>query len=103
MPIMTLVVCQVFPAAACHPPPHDRRALEWYARWARRAHTVSKIGSTREHLIETYSKRARHYDITSQLYYPQRAHRRRAVQGLRLRPGDTVVEIACGTGLNFPL
>ena len=64
---------------------------------------MSKIDSTREHLIETYRKSARHYDLTSQLYYPQRAHRRRAVQALRLRPGDSVVEIACGTGLNFPL
>jgi demethylmenaquinone methyltransferase/2-methoxy-6-polyprenyl-1,4-benzoquinol methylase len=59
--------------------------------------------SKRGHLIETYRKRARRYDITSQLYFLQWAHRRRAVQGLRLRPGDTVVEIACGTGLNFPL
>jgi demethylmenaquinone methyltransferase/2-methoxy-6-polyprenyl-1,4-benzoquinol methylase len=56
-----------------------------------------------EHLIETYRRRARHYDITSQLYQPQWAHRRRAVRALRLRPGDSVVEIACGTGLNFPL
>jgi ubiquinone/menaquinone biosynthesis C-methylase UbiE len=64
---------------------------------------VSEIDSTREHLIETYRRRARRYDITSQLYYPQRAHRRRAIEALRLRPGDTVVEIACGTGLNFPL
>ena len=64
---------------------------------------MSQIGSTREHLIETYRKSARHYDRTSRLYYPQRVHRRRAVQALRLRPGDSVVEIACGTGLNFPL
>jgi demethylmenaquinone methyltransferase/2-methoxy-6-polyprenyl-1,4-benzoquinol methylase len=67
---------------------------------------MGQIDSTRERLIETYRKRARHYDITSQLFYPlgpQRAHRRRAVQALRLRPGDSVVEIACGTGLNFPL
>jgi demethylmenaquinone methyltransferase/2-methoxy-6-polyprenyl-1,4-benzoquinol methylase len=63
---------------------------------------MSKIDSTREHLIETYRKRAQRYDITSQLYYPQRTHRRRAIQALRLRPGDSVVEIACGTGLNFP-
>ena len=64
---------------------------------------MSQIDSTREHLIETYRKSARHYDLTSRLYYPQRAHRRRAIQALRLRPGDSVVEIACGTGLNFPL
>jgi len=68
---------------------------------------VSQIDRTREHLIETYRKKAKHYDITSRLYpapgYPQRAQRRRAVQALGLRAGDTVVDIACGTGLNFPL
>jgi ubiquinone/menaquinone biosynthesis C-methylase UbiE len=63
---------------------------------------MRNIDSTREHVIETYRKRAWHYDITTQLYHRQRAHRRRAVQALQLRPGDTVVEIACGTGLNFP-
>ena len=59
--------------------------------------------SERARVIQTYRKRARHYDVTSQLYQPQWAHRRMAVHALRLRPGDTVVEIACGTGLNFPL
>jgi ubiquinone/menaquinone biosynthesis C-methylase UbiE len=62
---------------------------------------------TREHLIETYRKKAKHYDVTSRLYpmpgYPQRAQRLRAVQALNLRPGDSVVDIACGTGLNFRL
>jgi ubiquinone/menaquinone biosynthesis C-methylase UbiE len=62
---------------------------------------------THEHLIETYRKKAKHYDKTSWLYpapgYPQRSQRRRTVQALRLRPGDTVVDIACGTGLNFAL
>jgi len=72
-------------------------------------HTVSQVGSARErqHLIETYRKKAKHYDITSRFYpapgYPQRAQRLRAVQALGLRPGDRVVDIACGTGLNFPL
>jgi ubiquinone/menaquinone biosynthesis C-methylase UbiE len=35
--------------------------------------------------------------------YPHRAQRLRAVQALGLHPGDSVVDIACGTGLNFPL
>ena len=69
--------------------------------------TVSQTDGTREHLIETYRKKARHYDLTSRLYpapgYPQRTQRLRAVQALGLRPGDTVIDMACGTGLNFPL
>jgi ubiquinone/menaquinone biosynthesis C-methylase UbiE len=69
--------------------------------------TTGQIDSTREHLIETYRKKAKRYDITSQLYpvpgYPHRAHRLKAVQALGLRPGDCVVDVACGTGLNFPL
>ena len=68
---------------------------------------MSHIDSTREHLIETYRKKARHYDLTTRLYpapgYPQRAQRLRAVQALRLGPGGSVVDVACGTGLNFPL
>jgi ubiquinone/menaquinone biosynthesis C-methylase UbiE len=64
---------------------------------------MSQAASTRGALIETYRKSARHYDITTQLYFYQQAHRRRAVKALGLRPGDTVVEIACGTGLNFTL
>src|SRR4051812_3999218 len=70
-------------------------------------HLVSDIDPTREHLIETYRKKAKHYDITSRFSpvpgYPERAQRLRAVQALRLRPGDSVVDVACGTGRNFPL
>ena len=60
---------------------------------------------TRAPLVEKYRRSARRYDVTSRLNFalgPQRAHRRQAVQALRLRPGDTVVEVGCGTGLNFP-
>jgi ubiquinone/menaquinone biosynthesis C-methylase UbiE len=69
--------------------------------------TVSELDSTREHLIATYRKKAKHYDLTSRLYpapgYPQRGQRLRAVRALGLQPGDTVIDMACGTGLNFPL
>jgi ubiquinone/menaquinone biosynthesis C-methylase UbiE len=68
---------------------------------------VSQIDSTRAHLLQTYRKKAKHYDVTSRFYpvpgYPQRAQRLRAVEALGLSPGDSVVEIACGTGLNFSL
>ncbi|HLY48230.1 MAG TPA: methyltransferase domain-containing protein [Solirubrobacteraceae bacterium] len=69
--------------------------------------TLREIDPARERLIETYRKKAKHYDITSRLYpapgYPQRAQRLRAVQALGLRPGDRVIDMACGTGLNFRL
>ena len=68
---------------------------------------MNQTDRTREHLIETYRKKAKHYDTTSRLYpapgYPQRAQRLRTVQALALRPGDTVIDMACGTGLNFAL
>ena len=68
---------------------------------------MSQIMSTHEHLIETYRRNAKHYDVTSRFYpvpgYPQRTQRLHAVRALGLCPGDTVVDIACGTGLNFSL
>ncbi len=68
---------------------------------------MSQTERTREHLIEVYRKKAKHYDISCRLYpapgYPQRSQRLRAVQALGLRAGDSVIDIACGTGLNFPL
>jgi demethylmenaquinone methyltransferase/2-methoxy-6-polyprenyl-1,4-benzoquinol methylase len=68
---------------------------------------VSQVDRTRERLIATYRKKARHYDLTSRFYpapgYPQRSQRLRTVQALSLRPGATVIDIACGTGLNFPI
>jgi len=68
---------------------------------------VTQIDDTRERLIETYRKKAKHYDVSSRLYpmpgYPHRAQRLRAIGALGLRAGDSVIDIACGTGLNFPL
>jgi demethylmenaquinone methyltransferase/2-methoxy-6-polyprenyl-1,4-benzoquinol methylase len=69
--------------------------------------TDGVVDGDRKRLIETYRKKAKHYDIVSRLYpvpgYPQLSQRRKAVGALGLRPGDTVVDMACGTGLNFLL
>jgi demethylmenaquinone methyltransferase/2-methoxy-6-polyprenyl-1,4-benzoquinol methylase len=68
---------------------------------------MSPVDHTREHLIEVYRKKAKRYDVMSRLYpapgYPQRGQRRQAVQALDIGRGDTVVDMACGTGLNFSL
>jgi ubiquinone/menaquinone biosynthesis C-methylase UbiE len=68
---------------------------------------MSGLDTTQERLVEIYRKKAKHYEIVSRLYpvpgYPLWAQRRRALQALRLRPGATVVDLACGTGQNFGL
>lgn len=54
-----------------------------------------------------YRKRARQYDAAVHAFPLIGARvgrwRRIAVDALALRPGDTIVEIGCGTGMNFPL
>ena len=58
-------------------------------------------------LISLYRKRAKRYDRSSLLLYlagfRHRAYRARAIQSLALHDGDTVVDLGCGTGLNFSL
>ncbi len=58
-------------------------------------------------IAQVYDKRAKRYDLTAHLYYLIGvrifAYRKMAVRSLDLKRGDTVVEIGCGTGLNFPL
>ncbi|MDE3056792.1 MAG: class I SAM-dependent methyltransferase [Bacteroidota bacterium] len=54
---------------------------------------------------QVYCRRAKNYNFTANLYYAigfrEFAYRRKAVRALNLREGNTVVEISCGTGLNF--
>ncbi|MBN9630122.1 MAG: methyltransferase domain-containing protein [Actinobacteria bacterium] len=68
---------------------------------------MTEADRTRERLVETYRRKAAHYDVTSRLApvpgYPQHGQRLLAVRALRLRAGATVVDLACGTGLNFAL
>lgn len=60
-----------------------------------------------EEVLRVYRRRARWYDVTSRLYwligYRVDRYRRQGVEALRLAPGDTVVEIGCGTGHNLLL
>ena len=58
-------------------------------------------------LISVYRKRAKRYDRSSLLLYiagfRHWAYRKRAIRSLALGDGDTVVDVGCGTGLNFSL
>lgn len=64
------------------------------------------MGLSRPEIAALYRRRARRYDLTANLYYllgfREYAYRRRAIEALSLGPGDTVVELGCGTGLNLP-
>jgi ubiquinone/menaquinone biosynthesis C-methylase UbiE len=53
---------------------------------------------------QQYSKQAATYDLTMpfwKLWGLSDTWRKRAVGALNLRPGSTVLELGCGTGLNF--
>lgn len=61
---------------------------------------------TEQALIGLYRKRATNYNSTSHVYslfgFRLGSYRERAVAALALHKGDTVVDIGCGTGANFP-
>lgn len=58
-------------------------------------------------LRKLYTKRARQYDallgLTRVVGADIQRYRRFSIDALELRPGDTVVDLGCGTGLNFPM
>jgi ubiquinone/menaquinone biosynthesis C-methylase UbiE len=57
-------------------------------------------GPDRQRALEQYRRRARGYDRLAPV---TRRLRERAVDQLLLRPGQTVIDVACGTGLTFAL
>lgn len=62
---------------------------------------------TLSELQQIYTRRAHWYDVSANLYrligFREQHYRQMAVQNLELKQGDCVVELGCGTGLNFPL
>ncbi len=63
-------------------------------------------GRKRE-IVKRYQQIAPTYDLLINLYYligfRGRAYREKAIKKLSLTKGSTVVEVGCGTGINFPL
>ena len=62
---------------------------------------------TKREITDVYRKRAKNYNFTVQLYhllgFQIGSYREHAIESLQLKAGDTVVDIGCGTGANFPL
>jgi demethylmenaquinone methyltransferase/2-methoxy-6-polyprenyl-1,4-benzoquinol methylase len=63
--------------------------------------------TARDQVEEVYRGLARHYDLAARLFnvlgFGYDRLRVDAVEALALKLGDTVVDIGCGTGVNFPL
>lgn len=63
--------------------------------------------TTREEIRRVYERCAWIYEFSVHCCYlvgfPIGRYRRLAVEALSAQPGDTIVEIGCGTGMNFPL
>lgn len=71
---------------------------------------MANESNDRHEIIDAYRQRAPSYDLAVRLFnifawfgFNISGWREQAVSKLGLKRGDTVVDIGCGTGLNFPL
>lgn len=73
-----------------------------------RRHTIgASLTISKQEIQAIYQRQAKRFDAALQLYrligLRLEAYRLRAVELLHLKRGDCVVDLACGTGLSFPL
>jgi ubiquinone/menaquinone biosynthesis C-methylase UbiE len=54
-------------------------------------------------VVRRYDRIARFYGGLAPIFLIRPKFRRKAVARLQLKPGDAVLEVGCGTGLNLPL
>ena len=71
-------------------------------------HTIgASLTISKQEIQAIYQRQAKRYNAALQLYrligLRLEAYRLRAVELLRLKRGECVVDLACGTGLSFPL
>ena len=62
---------------------------------------------TKKEVADVCRKRAKRYNLTVQVYhllgFRIGSYREQAIEALHLKAGDTVFDIGCGTGANFPM
>lgn len=65
------------------------------------------MSNPRQEILDFFRDQASRYDLGVRAYrlmgIDEGRYRRDSVAALALHPGDTVIDLACGTGLNFPL
>jgi ubiquinone/menaquinone biosynthesis C-methylase UbiE len=68
-----------------------------------RSKSDDEVGRTYRRGARRYESAVRLFDLFRPFGFDIPAWREEAVRALDLKPGDTVVDVGCGTGLNFPL
>lgn len=70
---------------------------------------MEKNNHGKQEVINAYRQRASKYDTSVKLFdifawlgFNISGWRKEAISRLNLKPGETVIDIGCGTGLNFP-